>query len=233
MAERRASESIDFMADVIKFKRLDDVALTKDHANRIHAKFIAQGAMAQICLPGTVVKQVEEGLQPRFPSNMLFDDAFEHVTAFVQQEMWNAFRTSSAYQACAPRVHESLAFQHAPSLLLSIRCLGCVVRHVIPLAKSVITIGRSNCDVMLKESSGLQTSVLSFEAAREPGGIAVVLLWNCVPGRLGGSSLRGSYYQSDGNRAAVVAPNKRTFMRYGEAFVVGGVEAMVVVSDSS
>jgi len=86
---------------------------------------------------------------------------------------------------------------------------------------------------MLKESSGLQTSVLSFEAAREPGGIAVVLLWNCVPGRLGGSSLRGSYYQSDGNRAAVVAPNKRTFMRYGEAFVVGGVEAMVVVSDSS
>jgi len=127
-------------------------------------------------------------------------------------------------------VHKSLTFSPTPPLLLSVRCLGCVVRHVIYLTKSVITIGRSNCDILLKEAAGMQTSVLQFEESREPGGVAVVLLWNSVPGRIGGSAMRGSYYQSDGNRAAIIAPNQRRFVRYGEAFVVGGVETMVIAS---
>ena len=121
MAQMRAAENLDFIGDVIKFKNLDDVAYTKENAARIHSKFIAEGSVAQICISVATFNQIHEGLSMRYPSHSLFDDAAEHITSFMQQDLWESFKASTAYQMASSGVHSSLSLNSNPPLHLSLR----------------------------------------------------------------------------------------------------------------
>ena len=57
MAAQRATENLDFVFDAMNFKSVEDIASTKDVALRIHAKFIEDGALAQVCLPPQVLEE--------------------------------------------------------------------------------------------------------------------------------------------------------------------------------
>jgi len=242
MIERRAAESIEFVSNVIKFKGIEDTSQTKDNATRIHARFIADGALAQVCLPAHINTQVEQGLGPRYPSDALFDEAVDHVLGFLSQEMWSAFKSSSVYTACSPKVLKQLAFQptNVP-LLLAIRHRDCRSRHVIFLSKNIITIGRTHSDVLLREPTATQSITLQFAKAREADCIVVTLLWNAKPHRV---SLRSSgthfamsrwpqhsrWGPPQSNRSTVIVTNKAHIARFGEAFLVGELECIVLSS---
>jgi hypothetical protein len=238
MSDARAVENLDFIADVIKFKNLEDVSLTKEHANRICSKFIADDAVAQICLRRDTVNQIVEGLQMRYPSQSLFDDAAEHVKSFIQQDLWATFQTSKPYEAAQARVHSALNLgnSHAP-LLLSVRWVASPVRHVIHLSKRIISIGGASCDVVATEAGIKHTSVLRVEPAPN-GAFYVSMLWNASPrGRAvisTGKALSDSKSSvaSSGiferNRTAVIAQQTPRLVQPGETFLLGDFEAMVL-----
>ena len=69
---------------------------------------------------------VGQGLLPKFPSLTLYDDAVEHITHFVQQDLWEAFKAEDAYQAHTPLLNQALSIgDNMPLTLLSIRWAGC------------------------------------------------------------------------------------------------------------
>ena len=234
MADRRASESVDFIADVIKFKSLDDVSLTKENANRIHSKFIAEGAVAQICLPRRVVDDVRKGLQPKFPSLMLYDEAVEHTTNFVQQELWEQFKADESYADFAPKFNGQLSFGNSPPILLSIRWVGCSVRHVILLCKRIITIGSSNCDVQTTEAGSIHTTVMQIDLAAggASAGAFVSMLWNATPRKRdshsSGLSTASSMSSYERHRSSIIARRKPRLVKTGEVFMIGDYEAMIL-----
>jgi len=241
MTERRAAESIEFVSNVMKFKRLEDTSHTKDNATRIHARFIADGALAQVCLPGHISTGIQHGLEPRYPSDKLFDEAVDHVLGFLNQEMWTAFKSSSAYTACSPKVLKQLAFQPTDApLLLAIRHRDCRSRHVIFLSKNVITIGRTHSDVLLREAVATQSTALQFAKGSEADCVVVTLLWNATPNRTSLRSSGARFTMSrwgpsiglppQSNRSTVMATNKPHIARFGEAFLVGELECIVLSS---
>jgi len=193
-------------------------------------------------LPAHINTQVEQGLGPRYPSDALFDEAVDHVLGFLSQEMWSAFKSSSVYTACSPKVLKQLAFQptNVP-LLLAIRHRDCRSRHVIFLSKNIITIGRTHSDVLLREPTATQSITLQFAKAREADCIVVTLLWNAKPHRV---SLRSSgthfamsrwpqhsrWGPPQSNRSTVIVTNKAHIARFGEAFLVGELECIVLSS---
>ena len=187
MAERRAAESVDFIADVIKFKRLEDISQTKDSALRICSKYITESSVAQICLPTQLQSQINEGIQMRYPSVNLFDVAVEHVTQFVQQDLWEQFKAEPDYMTAVPKLKLSMTIGNAQSIpvLLSVRGVGLATRHVIHLTKRIITIGGSNCDISTKEFGGMHSAVLRVELAPQAAGAFISVLWSVTPHRIG------------------------------------------------
>ena len=152
LARLRASENIDFICDVMRFKKVEDIASTKEMASRIHAKYIVEGAVAQVCLPSPMISLIAEGLLPKFPSEALFDGAVEHVIAFMQQDVWHTFKQSPEFAEHEMMVSNELRLG-GPKLLLSIRLPGGAIRHVTHIHKKMITIGATfDCDVVVKEN---------------------------------------------------------------------------------
>ena len=114
-----------------------------------------------------------------------------------------------------------------------VRIVGSATRHVAHLNKRVITIGWSNCDILVKEAGTAHTSVLQVELAS--GGARVSMLWNAAVRRLASTrtsaSAVGSSSAMDRARAAgpsVIAHHKPRMVKYGEAFVLGHFEAMLL-----
>ena len=236
MAQMRAAENLDFIGDVIKFKNLDDVAYTKENAARIHSKFIAEGSVAQICISVDTFNQIHEGLSMRYPSHSLFDDAAEHITSFMQQDLWESFKTSTAYQMASSGVHSSLSLNSNPPLLLSIRWIASPIRHVICLSKRIVTIGSANCDVVTVEAGTKHTSVLRVELAPTGGASFVSMLWNAAPRANNPtkshlSDSRSSTTSSvlfERHRTAVIAQQAPRLVKHGETFLLGDFEAMLL-----
>lgn len=235
MAERRASESLDFIADVIKFKAIEDISMTKENALRIHSKYIAEGALAQVCLPAPLINCVEDGLQPRFPSDMLFDDAVEHITQFVSQDLWEEYKSESTFREFSAHLSSALSLGKTPSLLISIRWLGCTMRHVIPLSKRVVTIGSGNaCDIAVIEAGSVNTMVINIELQPAGGGALVSMLWNASPQRAResrSSALSTAASMSERSRPNVIARYKPKSIKFGDYFIVGDYEAMIIPFD--
>lgn len=173
----RAVENVDFLADVMKFKAAEDISLTKDAAVRIHAKYVEDGSLAQVCMPTPMVTQLDEGIQPRFPSEALFDDAADHVVSFLQQDLWLSFRTSNEFKQQVPSVLRELKIAPAVAML-SVRVAGCALRHVIHVRSKLITIGSArDCDIVIKESL-MKTTVIHIEPEDQGNAFLVKLLWH-------------------------------------------------------
>jgi hypothetical protein len=235
MAEQRAVENVDFIADVINFKKLEDVSLTKENASRIYNKFITTGSLAQICLPSAMARQIQQGLQPRFPSYQLFDDAVEHVTQFLQQDMWNMFMESSEYATHGPTIHATLNLGGlSPPLLLSVKWVGGGVRHTIILSKRVLTIGASTRNDVVIPAAGAHSSILQVDPKSGAGtGAHVSMLWSAAP--CFSRTLRGSIRNSstslsipEHSRSSVITRHAPRFVRLGESFLIGDFEAMLL-----
>ena len=218
LRERCASENIDFFRDVLKFKRLDDVGATKDHANRIHAKYLADGSLAQVGLPMELLKQVRTGLEPKFPSLQLFDEAAEHVTLLMQQELWSEFLDSPAYSSVACTVHSELSNATEPPLIAITTPDD--RRYVTRIFKKIVTIGSSvGCDVVLKtrasSAAARSTVVLRVDPAAAGDSCAVTLLWGGNQGSLTAANGRAPQHSGEINVA------------YGAQFCVGDLEIAV------
>lgn len=93
---------------MLAFKQLDDVNATKDSAVAIYKKFVTDGSLHQVGIPASVGKTIADGLQPKFPSAGLFDDAIDHVIKLLKQELWPNFKESAAFRAARPLVHRAL-----------------------------------------------------------------------------------------------------------------------------
>jgi hypothetical protein len=241
MAGMRAAENLEFIAEVIKFKNLDDIELTKDTATRINSKFIAEGAVAQVCLSRDAIQQIQVGLRPRYASHLLFDDAAEHVIRFMQQDLWASFMLTGAYQRAAPLVHAALGLGNLKPLLLSIRWVESLVRQVIVLSKRVVTIGSSNCDILITKAAKF-TSVLRIELAPDGDACYVSMLWTTTPrsrSSIAQSTLSDSKKSVastavlERTRAAVIAELMPRRVKHGDVFLLGDIEAMLLPLPSS
>ena len=237
MAAQRATENIDFVSDAMSFKAVEDIASTKDVALRIQAKFIEDRALAQVFLPPQVLEEIKEGLQPRFPSAALFDHAVDHILGFMQQELWLNFKMSQEYLAQSSRVLASITYGPKPALL-SLRVVGSSVRHVVHVFHRIVTVGTSrDCDVVVKEGGHMKTSVLRIEPEADGGGALVTLLWSCSnrkgasvqpPRKAVAASPTPSSSGKERTRGVVIANNTPCHVRYGEAFLAGDYEGMVL-----
>ena len=232
MADQRAVENIDFIAEAMSFKGNRDIASLKDAANRIYAKYIVDGALAQVCLPTTVVSKLSEGMQPRFPSASIFDDAINHVLAHVRQDMWVAFTESADFAGHSSVVTSAL--QLVPSMLIAVRVVGCAMRHAIPIMARIVTIGSArDCDIIIKENGQVRTTVVQITPTN--GGAEVTLLWNerrmQHNGRSGiarSSTASSSVSSFKSNMAVMTHNNVPRVVQFGEAFTVGEYEAVIM-----
>ena len=227
LSERRAVESIDFIADVVHFTALEDVSITKESANRIYSKFIAPGAIAQICLPSEMVQNIEQGLQPRFPSSNLYDGALEHTIKFIQQETWETFKETAVYVSEEPNVRASLAVKSPKPMLLSARGIGCLVRHAVVLSKHIVTIGTSNCDVCIPEAGGSFTTVLRIDLENDASGMNISVLSHAAPRRARLSTEMASASREKSS-SIIMMRNKAVKVKFGESFVIGDSELVIL-----
>ena len=126
---------------------------------------------------------------------MLFDDAVEHITQFVSQDLWEEYKSESTFQEFSAHLSSALSLGKTPSLLISIRWLGCTMRHVIPLSKRVVTIGSGNaCDIAVIEAGSVNTMVINIELQPAGGGALVSMLWNASPQRAREIPLQCTFY---------------------------------------
>jgi len=230
MADRRASESVDFVSAVVKFKCSEDPSRAKDNAARIYAKFIAPESFAQVCLPTDIIEAINQGMQPKFPSDMLFDQAVEHITSFLHQDLWQTFKQEESYRANAPILQSSLGLGNTSPLLLCVRWLGCTVRHVILLTKRIVTIGASHCDILTLEAGSAHTTVLSIKLVSGTPSATVCILWNATPKKRDSrsSALTGTSVQTyETAKSKVVARYMPQTIRFEEMFTVGDYEVMI------
>lgn len=235
MSQMRAAENIDFVADVVKYKNLDDISLAKDNANRIEAKYLADTAIAQVCLPNDIMRQIQEGLRPRFPSQLIFDAAVQYTTTFMMQDLWPTFKESPEYEMAAPLVGQALGLADTSALaLLSIRYSDCVVRRAIALTKRIITIGSSNCDIEVPEAGPQHTTVLRIDPVPKGDGCNVSMLWTAAcrirtTGLADSTSSITSSVMAERTRVAVFAEHTPRKIKFGETFMLGGLfEAMLL-----
>jgi hypothetical protein len=232
MAERRASESVDFIADVMKYKTLEDVAFMKDNAGRIFSKYIAEGAVAEVSLPNDIVGSIRQGLTPKFPSDVLFDDAVEYIVGFLNQELWNDFTAEGVYRNFSPQLDMALGLGTSPPMLIVIRWAGCCVRRAALLSKRVVTIGSSNCDIITVEAGTMHTLVLDVDLMHERHAAMVSMLWSALPQRA-----RESRASNLSTASSSVCERARTntfvrhtpkLVKYGDIFMAGDYEVMLL-----
>ena len=235
LAKLRARENIDFICDVMHFKKLEDIASTKEMASRIHAKYIVEGAVAQVCLPSPMISLIAEGLLPKFPSEALFDGAVEHVIAFMQQEMWPTFKQSPEFAEHEMIVSNALRLG-GPKLLLSIRLPGGAIRHVAHIYKKMITIGATfDCDVVVKENRLAGTTVLQVDQDAK-GRLSVALLWNSILNQRSSQAIASSCWAvqpvsiTKSSRAPIIAKHTPRVIRYGETFIISGSYEALILS---
>ena len=235
LARLRASENIDFICDVMRFKKLEDIASTKEMASRIHAKYIVEGAVAQVCLPSPMISLIAEGLLPKFPSEALFDGAVEHVIAFMQQDVWPTFKQSPEFAEHEMMVSNALRLG-GPKLLLSIRLPGGAIRHVTHIHKKMITIGATfDCDVVVKENRLAGTTVLQVDQDAK-GRLSVALLWNSILNQRSSQAIASSCWAvqpasvTKSSRAPIIAKHTPRVIRYGETFILSGSYEALILS---
>ena len=223
LAASCASEGIDFVSEVLKFKRHDEVSTIKETATRIRAKHLADGALAQVFVPATLITQVNHGLEPKFPSTKLFDECTEHVIDHMLLDVWPNFVESKAYTKAISKVVSSLETKiKAPFLVL--RSPSSTKRSVTRLFKKVVTIGSANdCDVVMKEA--LAPHAFTLWADAQGSSWSISLLWG------GSQDALATSDAFDGNTtltAGATGAPRCYPMKYGASFHLGSLEAMIL-----
>lgn len=189
-----AAENLDFINEVIAFKRIESLAATKAAAQHIQAKFLVPGAVSEVSLPVNIAKEITRGLQPKFPNLSLFDDAVEHVLSLVHQELWPRLEAAEGYGAARDVVAMTLARESSEARLLIRIDRGESERHILRVDKKMVLIGASNrCDVQLHNFDDMV--VLWIERSTTQNR-------TCVVAQLWGKST----IQSGGARSAKLAP---------------------------
>lgn len=121
LKERQMSESLQFLLDVQKFKKIQNYDSLKTFANKIFSQYIKEYSNRQVNLVSNSVKNIEENLNE--PKTTIFDESWKQIFNLLEDNLLD-FCESSQYQKTLMHfktIHSSSEFMNAAGLYKNLK----------------------------------------------------------------------------------------------------------------